>query len=360
MRHDFGADTNRYPRPDDSVNRKYASVRPVWSIETGYTIASSPAVWKDLAIVGDASGAVRGLDLQTGRLKWTFQAGNAVFSTPAVARDLVVFAAADGKVHALNPRTGASVWTFATDRPIVASPAISGNRVFIGSSEGKFRALNLQSGKLLWEWSGANNFIETRPLVYDDKVIFGAWDEHLYALDARTGRLSWKWRGDRPGALLSPAACWPVAALGKIFIVAPDRKMTAIDAKTGDTLWRTGDWVVRESIGISADGRRIFARAMNDFFYAFDTAADQPSRLWETNAAFGYDINSAMLVETDGIVFYGTKNGLLFALDEDDGSILWQHKFGNGILNTVTPLSGRRLLVSNFDGQVALIENRSR
>ena len=65
-----------------------------------------------------------------------------------------------------------------------------------------------------------------------------------------------------------------------------------------------------------------------------------------------------MLVEKDGTLFYGTKNGLLLALNAADGQIQWQHKFGTGVMNTVLPLSGSRVLVTDFDGRIALIEHR--
>jgi outer membrane protein assembly factor BamB len=279
-----------------------------------------------------------------------------VYSTPDVADDLVVFASTSGSIHALKAANGRRLWQFKTDRPIVACPRIVDGVVYIGSSEGKFRALNLADGKLVWEFDGVQGFVETRPLVHDGKVIFGSWGGSLYALDAKTGKLAWTWKGDRPGALLSPAACWPVAANGKVFIVAPDRKMTAIDAQTGAQVWRTGDYVVRESIGLSEDGQRVYVRAMNDFFYALATEPTTPEKRWETNARFGYDINSAMLAEKDGVVFYGTKNGVLFALDGVTGSVRWQLKLGAGVMNTVVPLDSRRVLATDIDGTIALVE----
>jgi outer membrane protein assembly factor BamB/predicted phosphodiesterase len=355
---DYASDTNRYPRPDYSVNQAYASVRPRWQHVTHFTIASTPAVWRNLAIVGDASGTVYAFALETGKVRWKFKTQDAVYTTPDVADDTVVFASADGCVYALNASNGRQRWKFKTDRPIVACPRIADGVVYIGSSEGKFRALNLKNGKLLWEFGQVQGFVETRPLVHNGKVVFGAWSCCLYALETRTGRLAWTWKGDKPGALLSPAAVWPIAAEGKVFVVAPDRKMTAIDERTGEPIWRTGDYVVRESIGLSEDGQRFYVRAMNDFFYAFATAPTQPEKLWETNAKFGYDINSAMLVEKDGVLFYGTKNGLLFALDARTGDIRWQHKLGTGVMNTVVPLSANRVLATDFDGRVALIEAR--
>jgi len=354
-RHDYATDTNQYPRPDFSVNQRYPNVSERWQFDTGWTIASTPAIWKDTAIVGDASGTVYSLAVGSGQLRWKFKTQSAVYSTPDVSNGRVVFASTDGNIYALNAANGKELWRYKTDRAIVASPRIVKETVYIGSSEGKFRALNLNNGKLRWQYDYLQGFVETRPLVQDGKVIFGAWDEHLYALDAKTGTRLWKWTGDRRGILLSPAACWPVAAHGKVFIAAPDRRITAIDEETGRSVWRTGDYSARESIGLSAAGDRFYVRAMNDFIYAFSTSATAPELVWKLDAGFGYDINSAMLVEKDGVAFYGTKNGLLLALDGRTGALQWQHKTGVGVMNTVAPLNAKEVLTSDFDGKVTLV-----
>jgi len=353
-RHNFAGDTNKYPRPDFSVNARYPNVKPRWQFNTGFTIASTPAVWKDLAIVGDASGTVYGLALKTGDVRWKFKTHGPVYSTPDVASDRVIFASTDGNIYAVNPADGKEIWRHTTGRPIVASPRIADGTVYVGSSEKKFRALNLKDGELRWEFSNLAGFVETRPVVYDGKVIFGAWDSYLYALDAKTGKLAWKWR-DKTNVLYSPAACWPVAAKGKIFIAAPDRKLTAVIAKDGSEVWRTGSFPVRETMGISDDGKRLYARALNDSIYAFDTAAAKPEKVWECDAGFGYDINSAMIVEKDGVVFYGTKNSLLMAIDAKTGALRWKHKPGTGVMNTVLPLSANEVLTTDFDGRVSLV-----
>src|SRR5580765_926676 len=227
---DFSSNTNQYPRPDFSVNSRYPQVKPLWNYDTGFTIASTPAIYKGLAIVGDASGTVYALRLKTGKPAWQFKTQDAVYSTPDVSGDLVVVPSADGTVYALNAGSGKEAWRYKTDRPIVASPRIADGIVYLGSSEGKFRALDLATGKPVWEFDRVGGFVETKPLVYDGKVIFGAWDQDLYGLEAKTGKLLWKWKGDKPGVMLSPAACWPIAVNGRIFVVAPDRKMTALDA----------------------------------------------------------------------------------------------------------------------------------
>jgi outer membrane protein assembly factor BamB len=111
----------------------------------------------------------------------------------------------------------------------------------------------------------------------------------------------------------------------------------------------------RESIGRSRDQSRLYVRSIQDSIYAFSTAADQPQKLWEVDAGFGYDINSAMLIEKEGTLFYGTKNGKVLALDAKTGAIRWQHRIGVALVNTLAPLSSDRVLATDFDGKIVLL-----
>jgi outer membrane protein assembly factor BamB/predicted phosphohydrolase len=344
-------------RPDFAVNQRWPGVKPKWMIQTGWTIAASPALWNDLAIVGDASGKIRAVRVADGSSAWEYQTRGPIYSTPFVSGTTVVVASTEGALYALAANNGRVLWRKPSARPLVACPAVADEVIYVGSSENRFTALDLATGVEKWSFDGLRGFVESRPLIYQGKVIFGAWDQHLYALNARDGSFAWKWKGDRPGTLLSPAACWPVAAAGKVFIVAPDRKMTAVDVASGNQVWRTGESEVRESIGISADGTKVFVRSMHDLVCAYATRASQPEKVWECNAGFGYDINSAMLVEKDGVVFYGTKDGLILALDSQTGKLLWEHKLGVGVVNTLLPLDGRSVIVTDFEGTIARIEN---
>lgn len=347
--------TGSPPRPDFSVNGFYPNVRVRWQYDTGWTIASAAAVYGETVIVGDASGAVRALRVADGSVAWEFHSGGPVYSTPDVGGGRVVFGSTDGSLYALDAATGGLAWKVGTSRPVVACPRIADGMVFIGSSDGVFRALDLATGHSVWSHTGIEGFVETKPLVADGKVVFGAWDGRLYALDEKTGQLAWTWQGDRPSPLYSSAACWPVAANGRVFIVAPDRRMTALELGAGREVWRTDRWGVRESIGLSEDGKRVYVRTTQDIIAAVSTVAGSPESVWETNAGFGYDINSAMIVEKDGVVFYGTKNGLLLALDAATGTVKWRHRVGVALLDTVTPLSSREVVVTDFDGCVSLV-----
>lgn len=359
-KHDYSAMTNHWPRPNFDVNSNYPDVAEKWQFDARFTMASSPAVAGGRVFAGDASGKMRALSLETGKPIWECSTGSPIYSTPAVAGRRVVFASTDGNIYALKTSSGKKVWQFQTGRPDVASPAIFSNVVYIGASDGKFRAISLADGKLKWEFPGLSGFVETRPLVTDDMTIFGAWDDYLYALSTTNGQLLWKWRGERSasnGVMFSPAAFWPVAAHGKLFVAAPDRYMTVLELATGKEIWRTKKWQVRESIGLSPDKSRFYVRTMtNTAILAFSTAANWPEQLWNLDTHVNYDINSAMLVEKDGVLYYGTKNGLLMAVDPRSGTLLWEHKLGVTVLNTVVPLAEPdEVLVADVDGKITRI-----
>ncbi len=355
--HPFAQDTTRYPRPDFSVNARFPGVRTLWSFSTGYTIGSTPAVSGNLVILGDASGTVHALRMDDGSPVWKFPTGGPVYATPAALHGLVVFGSADGSVYCLHARTGLLQWSSRVTGPVLGCPVIRDTVVYVGASDSSFRAFGLLSGRELWKFNGLHGFVETRPLLDRNRVIFGAWDEHLYALDAHDGHLLWTWAGGRPGTLYSPAACWPVGSHGRVFIVAPDRFMTALDAGTGSEVWRTAEHQVRESIGISEDGERVYVRTMQDSILALSASAGSPTVLWTENLHFGYDINSAMLVEKEGVLFYATKNGLIIALEGKTGGPLWEHRVSEGLVNTLLPLSSRRVIATDTDGRVQLVES---
>jgi outer membrane protein assembly factor BamB len=76
---------------------------------------------------------------------------------------------------------------------------------------------------------------------------------------------------------------------------------------------------------------------------------------WVTDAGFGYDIAPCMLIEDQGKVIVGTKNGLVFALDRADGRVLWRRKVGVTVLATPVIVPGG-LLVSDLDGRVTRLQ----
>ncbi len=347
------------PREQQAVSPKPHPAIPVtWSVETGWTITASPVIYDDRIIVGDRSGRVSCLKSSDGSAAWSVHAGAPVLATAAAAEGIAVVTTTGGSIIGLRVDSGTEAWRVETGHPIVAAPAISGSTVFVGSSEGSFCALDLRSGRLLWKHDGIEGFVETRPLVYRGLVVFGAWDTRLYALRTVDGTLAWSWSNGSPSRLLSPAACWPVASHGKIFIVAPDRAMTAIDAATGRAVWRSTAHRVRESIGLSADSSTVYARCMDDTLLAVSATASDFELTHTTLCGYGYDIDPSMPVESGGTVAFGTKNGLVFGVSAEDRTVRWVDSVGVTIVNTPAALPGGRFVVTDADGHITLLRER--
>ena len=342
--------------PDFSVNKEYPQVKEQWITKTGVGIYCSPAVEKDKVFIGDDMGYLTAYALKDGKALWRFQSGKRIVGTPAVSEGIVVFGSADCKIYGLNAQNGNLLWTVETSEPVLGAVTIDNGTAYIGASDHTFRAINTCNGEIKWTFTGVKGYIETKPLVTDSKVIFGAWDNTLYALNKADGRELWKWTGRLTRMHFSPAAVWPVAAEGKVFITDPQRAMTAIEIETGNTVWRTFQSMVRETIGLSEDGERIYSKTMNDSIVCYSTKGSHPHELWASNVGFGYEHAPSMQVEKDGIVFGSTKEGLIFALEAKTGKVLWKHKIGNSLISTVVPLSGNRILFTATGGEAGLLK----
>ena len=342
--------------PDFSVNKEYPQVKEQWITKTGVGIYCSPAVEKDKVFIGDDMGYLTAYALKDGKALWRFQSGKRIVGTPAVSEGIVVFGSADCKIYGLNAQNGNLLWTVETSEPVLGAVTIDNGTAYIGASDHTFRAINTCNGEIKWTFTGVKGYIETKPLVTDSKVIFGAWDNTLYALNKADGRELWKWTGGLTRMHFSPAAVWPVAAEGKVFITDPQRAMTAIEIETGNTVWRTFQSMVRETIGLSEDGERIYSKTMNDSIVCYSTKGSHPHELWASNVGFGYEHAPSMQVEKDGIVFGSTKEGLIFALEAKTGKVLWKHKIGNSLISTVVPLSGNRILFTATGGEAGLLK----
>ena len=321
--------------PDFSVNREYSKAKEQWVVQTGVGIYCSPAVEKDKVFVGDDLGCLTAYALKNGKKLWSFASGKRIVGTPAVSEGIVVFGSADRNIYGLNAADGSLRWKVEAAEPVLGAVTIHEGIAYVGASDKTFRAIDIQTGKEVWSYNQVKGYIETKPLVVDDKVIFSAWDNTLYALEKATGKEIWKWTGGLTRMHFSPAAVWPVASNGKVFIADPQRAMTAVNLQNGETVWRTFRSQVRETIGLSEDGERVYSKTMNDSIVCYSTLTDTPEQVWASNVGFGYEHAPSMPQEKDGVMYGSTKEGLLFALEAKTGKIIWKHKIGNSLINII-------------------------
>lgn len=343
-------------KPYFGVNSAYPEVKPIWLNRTGVGIYSSPVLYKQSLFVADDLGYLTSYNAKNGKLQWKTQVGHRILGTPDAANDVIVFGSADSFIYGLGTKKGEILWKVKANAPVLGAVTIHNGVAFIGASDGCFRAIDIKTGNLIWNYDKVKGYVETKPLVADGKVIFGAWDNTLYALNEKDGTPEWLWTGGIRGMHFSPAAVWPVAAHGKVFITDPKRAMTAIDITNGKTLWRTAESMVRETVGLSEDQTRVFSKTMNDSIVCYSALSDTPEKIWSSDVGFGYEHAPSMQAEKDGVMYGSTKNGLMFALDGRTGEVLWKHKIGNSLISTLVPINDKEVFFTATGGEVGLLK----
>jgi outer membrane protein assembly factor BamB/predicted phosphodiesterase len=348
--------TKTFPRPDYAVNKTYAAVTPRWVFSSDANIISTPAVSNNRVFAGNQNGSIACFQLQTGKLMWTYQTKGAIFSSPAVTAATVIVGSGDGSIYCINQKTGKLKWKKETGVAILGSALLHGDTVFIGGSGGNFYALHATTGKTIWTSKELNGPVVSKPVLENGTLIFGAWDRHLYALNSSTGTVLWKWNNGSSVINYSPASCIPVIADNVVYVVAPDRYISAIDVFTGNTLWRNNDAAVRESIGISRDGKYVYGKTMQDTIVIYKTSREKQSALAKIHCGFGYEHVPSMLFENDGLLYFGTRNGVVYCVNPSTQKIQWQHKIDNSMVNTIQLVDAHTLVASTMDGKLVVLD----
>jgi outer membrane protein assembly factor BamB len=344
-------------KPDFSINARYPHVKTKWTFSSDANVISTPLVTNNLVIFGNQNGKIEALSIKSGKTVWTAQTAGAIFSSPETVKDNFVVGSADGSVYCFNIKTGKPAWVYNADAAILGSPLVDDNKIYIGGSDHRFRAINAIDGKELWSFNELTGPVVSKPVLYRDKIIFGAWDRHLYALDKNTGKLIWKWNNGSSVRNYSPAACIPVVSNDVVYVVSPDRYITAIDISTGQALWRNNDATVRESIGISNDGKWIYGKTMQDTIVGYAASREKQHAAWKMHCGFGYEHVPSMLIEKKGSLFFGTRSGVVYCINPAKQTIEWAYKIDNSMVNTVRVIDKNNVIAATMDGKVAFLHS---
>ena len=241
-----------------------------------------------------------------GKLKWMidtektgsiFSWGPFVYSTPAVREGLVYFGAWDGMLYSANILTGEIIWTYS-------------------------------SGGYLWFLSGS--WLNSSPTIAGDTVYFGNRNGSLYAIDSQNGMERWRFKTPNsiPGS--------PLVVDGAVYFGNMEGHFFKIDAITGELIWelrihelpkptdRIG--AIRESINATLDKRG--------------------------------GITSSPTLD-DGIVYFGSRNGLFYAVDANSGEIVWRFAGGGRGFDSSPVINGNQVYAGNYDGNLYALNKKT-
>jgi len=157
-----------------------------------------------------------------------------------------------------------------------------------------------------WKFK-TNGKIFSTPAISGGIAFFGSTDHNLYAVRVAGGTLAWKFKTDL-GVNSSPAV-----ANGLVYFSSLDGNFYAVDAETGQLKWKFA----------TGGERRFTANGVHGIGPVTETMPDP------------FDVFLSSPVLSGGIVYFGSGDHNVYALDARTGTLQW--KFGTGDVVHATP-----------------------
>ena len=212
------------------------------------------------------------------------------------------------------------LWRYETGGPVGSSPAVVDGVVYFGSVDNYLYAVDAATGTLRWQYETGDH-VTSSPAVIDGVVYVGSWDGYVYAVDTTSGDLIRRYGGVADGAPLWYASGAPLAVEEGVVYYGNNVNLLAVDADTGDLIWRTEVYMGGSSFGVG-DGVLYF-RSLGDYLYAVDAVSGELLWRYETG---GSVTHSPAVV--DGVVYFGSQDDYLYAVDAVSGELRWRYETG--------------------------------
>jgi outer membrane protein assembly factor BamB len=226
-------------------------------------------------------------------------------------------------------------------------PAVVDGVLYADSTDGKLAAIDATSGKTLWSkssrthgWFGWGDkkrkdaLYAGGPAVSGDLLAVGTLDGHVYGVNAKDG--SPRWEAELNAEVLAS----PVIVADLVVVRTGDGRVYALDSASGARRWVYDQGSV-PLLSLRGNGPLLAANGV--LFFGSDDGKlvalrqDNGSKLWEQKLSSGEgrteidrlnDVDGAILL--DGATLYGAAyHGNLVAVDGPSGRPLWSHPFSS-------------------------------
>ena len=266
------------------------------------------------------------------------------------------------------PRGPGPIWQVKLGAPIYAAAALRDGNVYVGTSGGLFHAINGSNGKFVWSFDAGRPIYGAAALA-DSAVYFVCDNGYLFKLGRRTGKEIWRYdlgdgrtsrvlmhqvienSGDFDWDMSAPT---PVLDDGAILVGSGDGGMHAVNAETGQRIWRfEGKEKIRGTAVVTPD--RVVFGTFGGLVVALDRRAG--TKLWEWDSR-GPIVTSVTLIGDHIVV--GNRYGILGALDPATGRVEWRMQlWGSSAESEAAPAGGTLFYFGSSDlRRVALMDAR--
>lgn len=276
------------------------------SVQPGVSPSSKPMSGTPAPAAGAASDSVAAI--------WAFQVEDAVRSSPLMVNGMVLVGSYDNNLWALDAKDGTMKWKCATEGGIGSSPGYNGGLVFIGSSDQRLHAIDIRTGKRSWTFKTEGK-IFTRPHAALGLVFFGSDDGKLYAIKPgpTSGKEMWVYN------VMNPIRSSPVVEGERLFFGCDGGEFLCLNV-SGESMWR---FQTRRRIMSTPTIHEGIVYIGSDDWYLYALDIEQGYPIWRTRTK-GPIVSSPAY--SDGKVFFGSADGFFYALDAMSGRELWKYE----------------------------------
>ncbi|MGC1902716.1 MAG: PQQ-binding-like beta-propeller repeat protein [Candidatus Acidiferrum sp.] len=186
-----------------------------------------------------------------------------------------------------------------------------------------------QFSKIKWQFH-TNGQVLSSPAVTADTLYIGSSDHFLYALDRNAGTEKWKFKTE--GRVTSS----PAVSNGLVYFASYDGNFYAVDSATGAQKWK---------FALPFE-RRFAATHIHGATPAGETMPDP----------FDFYLSSAVVA--DGLVYFGSGDTNVYALDAANGTLKWKFKTGD-VVHASPALADGELFIGSWDSYFYALDART-
>jgi polyvinyl alcohol dehydrogenase (cytochrome) len=330
-------------------------------------------------------------DVPNLELAWAFAVPGATQSRsqPAVIGERLYMASDVGTIYALDARTGCIYWTFAADASVRTAisigPVETGFAIYFADAEARAYAVDADTGRRIWTRRIDNHpaaRVTGSPTLYEGRLFVptsGVSEETaaampdyecctfrgaITALDAESGDLLWKSytmpEPERRGTSATGAPLWGPAGAAIWSAPTVDAKRGVIYAATGnayaDPPQPTSNAIIAFDIDTGAirwvnqvQPGDIWIMGCDEQTTGDPNAGNNPNCPQNVGPDFDFSASPALTTMADGrdVLVVTQKSGVGYALDpNNNGETIWEYRWGHG-----SPVGG--VWGASTDGDVA-------
>ncbi|MGL5152849.1 MAG: PQQ-binding-like beta-propeller repeat protein [Clostridium sp.] len=319
----------------------------LWSYNTNAQINSSPVIYDNFIIFGNALQKIIALDKTTQKEAWSLSVDGVVTNNLLLDEDTLILSTYSS-CYAINPKTGEEIWKYKGDGDKTEallngydyhspSPIVHKDTVIFPTVSGKIYFLDKATGNLKLEYKEeGTGDLRATPTILNDNMYVADIKGNVYGVDLTTQKSLWKVVNG------SDVAYAITSSDDMVFITGRNTKVAALDAKTGSQKWihsdKLGSWFTGEMTVV--DGVLYVPGSDNEIVLALDSKTGNPVNNYITNGnVFSKPlVVNGMIYTTSGKVYEKDKGSFTAAKLDSKAEPLWRvelntHSFSSPVIS---------------------------